>query len=60
MQMTFRVHIELGNDAMQTPTDVANALRAIATKLEDATIRDQGWSIRDENGHTIGSYGFSS
>jgi hypothetical protein len=50
----FRIKIELGNDAMNSPEDVARALRKIADRLE----REQ-WEItnpiRDENGNTVGS-----
>lgn len=57
--MKFVLKIELGNDAMQTPNDVADALRKLATRLQDCI-----WSgdptalerIRDANGATVGSW----
>jgi hypothetical protein len=49
----FKLRIELGNEAMQTPEDVVRALRDVAERLE-------GYSdfhsiiIRDVNGNTVG------
>jgi hypothetical protein len=57
--MTFTLKINLGNDAMQTPEDVAEALRNAAVKVAmqggnfDA---GDGAGIRDENGNTVGSW----
>jgi hypothetical protein len=54
---TFKVEIKLGNDAMQTPEDVADALEKVAREL-----RQDGWrgfctgGIRDINGNTVGHY----
>lgn len=48
----FTVRIELGNEAMRTPADVAGALRKLASKLEQSDVYDH--TIRDENGNTIG------
>jgi len=39
--MKFKLEIELGNDAMQTPEDVADALEAVASKLKN-TGRHEG------------------
>lgn len=58
----FKLKIALGNDAMQTTTDVADALRGVADYI--AGIGDQpngDWhldagSIRDVNGNTVGSW----
>jgi len=55
---TFTVAIELGNDAMQEPNEVADALYRVARKLEN----DGNWAyvdegtIRDINGNTVGSW----
>lgn len=54
--MTFKLTIELGNEAMQTPEDVASALQDIAERLGYG---DNAASIvRDVNGNTVGSYAF--
>ncbi len=51
----FEAKIETGNEAMQSPYDVAQALRRIATKLD----RDlQAGTVLDENGNTVGSWTF--
>ena len=56
MTGTFRLGIELGNDAMQTPEDVADALRDIADRIERGDLT--GGGIRDENGNTVGSWDY--
>ena len=48
----FRATIQLGNDAMQDPGDVADALERVAAKLRDTGT--EGGSIRDENGSIVG------
>jgi hypothetical protein len=55
--LALLVRIDLGNDAMQNGTDLANALREIAEKIDgaEATRIDQG-NIRDANGNTVGHY----
>jgi hypothetical protein len=53
MRAQFTVKIYLGNDAMQTPEDVADALRRVAEQLENGTTEG---SIRDINGNTVGSF----
>jgi hypothetical protein len=58
MSGTFRLEIKLGNDAMQTPGDVSNALRDAAIKLGsfgDWNGDDSG-IIRDLNGNTVGTW----
>ena len=62
----FTLRIKLGNAAMQTPEDVAEALRKTAEYVEgvgsyegdDEEVRwhlDAG-NIRDLNGNTVGSW----
>ena len=53
----FRLSITLGNDAMQTPMDIAAALRDIADAL-DYTERDSG-TIFDYNGNSVGRWEIS-
>ena len=58
--MRFHLQIVLGNEAMQTPEDVAKALRDIADKLENSnTFQDRtgGSLIHDLNGNRVGGYG---
>lgn len=68
--MKFKLDIEIGNDAMRTVDDVNNALLRVAHEVWDL----RGYSpeadeermstgvldgfIRDENGNTVGQYGF--
>jgi hypothetical protein len=56
----FKLTIELGNEAMQTPEDVAEALQAVARELERLS---GSWpragaegKIRDVNGNTVGKW----
>lgn len=51
----FNLHIELGNDAMQSGLDVAGALRKVADKIEHDL--EASGVITDANGNTVGSYG---
>lgn len=53
MRNTFTLTIKLGNDAMQTPQDVGNALDYVATRLK-AGIEDG--TIKDSNGNNVGSF----
>ena len=51
----FVLRIQLGNDAMQTADDVADALASVADRL----FRGEPWDgqgIRDRNGNTVGSW----
>jgi hypothetical protein len=52
---SFDLHIDLGNDAMQSGPDVAAALREVADRIENG-LEARG-KIRDANGQTVGSYG---
>jgi hypothetical protein len=52
---TFTVKIKLGNAAMQTPEDVAQALAPVIQKLNN------GWDtgkVMDANGNAVGEWGF--
>jgi hypothetical protein len=69
--MTFTLTIDLGNDAMQAPEDVAAALRRVAREVdcwaewpiddgEPATIADNmNTTVRDANGNTVGEWAVS-
>jgi hypothetical protein len=66
MKMTFTLKIELGNEAMQTGTDIANALRELANHIDDPNQHfddptdesgfDRNGRIRDLNGNTTGTW----
>jgi hypothetical protein len=53
----FTLQIELGNDAMSTANDVANALYALAGRMagDDSSLSGAG-SVRDDNGNTVGRW----
>ena len=53
----FDLHIDLGNDAMQTGEDVAEALRRIATKLERSG--HESGLVMDLNGNKVGTWELS-
>jgi len=52
----FILTISLSNDAMQTPEDVAEALRVAASRIESYALP----LIFDLNGNTVGSWEFTS
>ena len=54
----FTLLIKLGNDAMQTPEDVANRLLAVANMLNYGMDRRSG-EIIDLNGNKVGEWGFT-
>jgi DUF917 family protein len=51
--MEFTLTIQLGNAAMQTGEDVAEALARVADSLQGGV---QSGTIRDVNGNTVGSW----
>ena len=55
MAMKFVLEIKMGNDAMQWPRDVAEAIAGALPKIADPGAVSEG-SIRDENGNTVGSW----
>jgi hypothetical protein len=56
----FTLAIELGNEAMQTPQDVAGALRRVADTVGGSTARlVDSQHVRDRNGNTVGSWTLS-
>jgi hypothetical protein len=61
MVQRFVLDIELGNDAMQTPDDVREALQRIChvdgtlANLTNFTDEDEG-NIRDANGNRVGKW----
>ena len=54
----FTLRIEMGNAAMQTPGDVAESLRDVATLLYFGADSRSG-KILDYNGNVVGEWGFT-
>ena len=54
----FTLSIDLLNDGMKTPADVAHALREVAKGLRTmpASLATAGGKIRDVNGNTVGGW----
>lgn len=56
MSNRFNLTIKLGNDAMQTPYDVAEALRDAAQQIDMHGDMSHG-RIFDANGNRVGEWG---
>lgn len=57
----FTMTIELGNAAMETPEDVADALRRAADVIEGASVEvGEEAAIRDLNGNAVGRWKVTS
>lgn len=54
--MSFKLDIELGNDAMQSAAHVAAALRKVADAVESRGLIPTPQGIHDENGNRVGSW----
>lgn len=52
---TFHLEIELGNDAMRRPVDLADALHGIGQKVLKGA---REGSVRDANGNRVGTFHF--
>lgn len=55
MDGTFRLAIELGNEAMSTPEDIVSALEDVAQEIGFGRLEG---SIRDGNGNTVGTWDY--
>ncbi len=55
MEDTFVLKIQLGNEAMQSKSHIAAALRELAFDLENLD-RERFGIVRDENGNTVGQW----
>lgn len=54
----FTLVIKLGNDAMQTADDIAEALERVAKKVREIpTMQDFDGPIMDLNGNKVGVWG---
>lgn len=49
----FTLRIDMGNDAMQTPYDVADALRGVILTLDNGGTYG---AVKDANGNTVGQW----
>jgi hypothetical protein len=57
--MEFTLRIDLGNDAMRTNGDVADALRDLAVKFDRYGTDEcvpEGSNVRDANGNPVGRW----
>lgn len=50
---TFKLKIELGNDDMQTPEDVADTLEKVVRYLRNGVLNR---NIYDRNGNKVGEF----
>lgn len=63
--MKFVLQIELGNDAMQTPSDVARKIREVGSSIDNHPAASNknhppfSGTIRDENGNFVGTWSFN-
>jgi hypothetical protein len=60
-EMKFKLTIELGNEAIREPVDVAYALQEVARKVLKFERREAAWKtagarILDENGNSVGEW----
>ncbi len=57
---SFKVDLDIGNDAMQTAEDVAGALIRIAAMVKrDGLLRNSEQSVRDINGNRVGAFKYN-
>lgn len=58
-EMEFRLRIDTGNEAMETPGDIGRALKKLGTKFcqgaDGPEVRDCG-KIMDDNGNSVGQW----
>lgn len=52
----FTLSIDLGNQAMRTPADVARALRQAAERVEKYLGSPVNMVIKDDNGNKVGTW----
>lgn len=50
----FTLHLQLGNEAMQTPEDIARELHAVAEQIIETPAADG--TITELNGNSVGSF----
>lgn len=58
----FKLSITLGDDAMQEPAHVAEALRELAMKIDDLAARETAakGGILDDNGNRVGEWTYEN
>lgn len=59
---TFNLTITLGNEAMQTPSDVGYALEELGRKLQEehSLTASESGTIMDDNGNRVGNWEVSA
>lgn len=60
--MQFELSIDLGNNAMMSPQDVALALRKLAQRLDDEapSTEESCGNVHDGNGNTVGTWTYEN
>lgn len=58
----FKLSITLGDDAMQEPAHVAEALRELATKIDALGVRETEarGGLLDDNGNRVGEWTYEN
>ncbi len=57
---SFKIELDMGNDAMQSAEDVAGALIRIAAMVKrDGLLRNSEQSVRDDNGNCVGTFKYN-
>lgn len=58
----FVLNIELGDDAMQEPAHVAEALRELAERIDELEPdeTDASGKVLDDNGNTVGEWTYEN
>jgi len=58
MNYKYKLEIELGNEAMLSGADVADALRAVADRIDvdQPMIEQHNYGISDRNGNRVGTW----
>lgn len=61
MSSTITLTINLGNDAMQSPQNVAEALNRVAERMwhKSQFFTDEGGTVLDVNGNAVGAWHFN-
>ena len=52
--MKFELKIDCNNDAFERDTEVARIIRTVASFLDGNPFPDEGMTLQDNNGNTVG------
>lgn len=59
MPLILKIEIEVGNDAMKRPNELADALQQVSRRVRGANMKDgEGAKIMDANGNSVGRWGY--